>query len=435
MYGFTGQAECEILQSPSKRIMHVINGLGLAGAERLLVKVLEASRGPWEHIVVSLLDEWTPLTSRLVQLGIPVHVIGLKRSIPNPVRALSAIGLARRLRPHLIEGWMYYSNLLANVAAAALPERVPVFWNIDSSLYDIGEERLRTAASIRLSVPFSRRPDAIIYRSRIGAWQHGRFGFHSRRQVIIPNGFNCQVFYPDENTRREVRRELGVTDDQVLVGLVARFHPMKDHPTFFKAAATVVQAYPNVRFALLGADKANEEIGLQKLVADHGLQSYVLLLPERNDMERLTNALDISCSSSCRGEAFSSAIGEAMACAVPCLVTHVGDNAYLVSDTGVAVPPRNSQAFAEGLMRLIKAGEGGRRRLGNAARRRIKEHFTMPRIARAYDNLYQEHLAPSKAPIVSCDCPVKRHNPMSAAISELESPENFATAADNLHRD
>jgi len=214
--------------------------------------------------------------------------------------------------------------------------------------------------------------------------------------VVIPNGFDCQLFSPDENARQQVRTELGIADDQVLVGLVARFHPNKDHEMFFRAAAKVVQAHPNIRFALLGADKTSEDPGLQKLVADYNLQSYVLLLQERSDMARFTNALDVSCSSSW-SEGFPNVIGEAMACGVPCLATDVGDSAYLVADTGIIVPSRNADAFAEGLVRLIAAGAEGRRQMGKAARMRIEQQFSIPQMVRSFESLYEEHLTSSTA--------------------------------------
>ena len=374
--------------------MHVINGLGPAGTERMLVKLLESSTGPWEHVVVSLMEADTPLAARLSELGIPVHSLRLNRSIPNPLSALAIISLARRLRPHLIEGWLYYSNLLTNLAAVSLPGRVPIFWNIRSSLYDIKTERFRTAAGIRIGAALSRRVDAIIYNSQTGAQHHQAIGMRGKA-VFIPNGFDCQVFRPDAGARQQVRAELGITDDQVLIGLIARFHPNKDHATFFKAAASVVQAHSNVRFVLLGADGTSEDPGLQKLVADHRLQPYVMLLRERIDMASFTNALDISSSSSWT-EGCSNVIGEAMACGVPCVVTDVGENTYLVSDTGISVPSRNPEAFAEGLLRLIDAGASGRRQLGRAARRRIEEQFSMPTVARAYERLYEEHLASPK---------------------------------------
>src|SRR5205807_10294320 len=97
-----------------------------------------------------------------------------------------------------------------------------------------------------------------------------------------------------------------------------------------------------------------------------GIQDRCHLLGRRDDIPRLTAALEIATSSSV-GEAFSNAIGEAMACAVPCAVTDVGDSAWIVGDTGRVIQPGDPEALANSWLELIKVGEECRRQLGLAA--------------------------------------------------------------------
>ena len=113
------------------------------------------------------------------------------------------------------------------------------------------------------------------------------------------------------------------------------------------------------------------------------------MLGRRDDIPRLTAALDIATSSSV-GEAFSNAIGEAMACAVPCAVTDVGDSAWIVGDTGRVARPADAEALAKSWLDLIEIGDKSRRELGLAARRRVEENFNLPNIVRRYENLYEE---------------------------------------------
>ena len=82
-----------------------------------------------------------------------------------------------------------------------------------------------------------------------------------------------------------------------------------------------------------------------------------------------------------------------MACGVPCVVTDVGDSAYLVQDTGVIVPSRNPKALAHAIGQLIDAGSAKRKELGMAARRRIESEFSLPKVARRYEDLYKQCLA------------------------------------------
>ena len=142
-----------------------------------------------------------------------------------------------------------------------------------------------------------------------------------------------------------MRRELGLSENVILVGLIARFDAMKDHETFFKAAGLLIRRLPGVHFMLAGAGVSIENAPLARMVCKNGLNGAVHLVGPRDDVPRLTAALDLGTSASI-GEGFCNAIGEAMACAVPCVATDVGDAARIVADTGRVVPPRNPEALA-----------------------------------------------------------------------------------------
>ncbi len=296
--------------------MHVITGLSTGGAETMLFKLLSATTRDWDPAVVSLMSEGS-IGRRISKLGIPVYSLGLRRAMPNPLRVLSIIRLTRRLRPQLIQGWMPHGNLMASLAGVSSQVRVPVLWNIRMCVNDMAAEPLLTAATIRLGAFLSRHAAAIIYNSEIGARQHEKLGYHAARRVVIPNGFDCQMFGPDNEARRQVRAELGIGSDTILIGLIARFHPMKDHAGFLRAAGLVARAHRKVSFLFAGNGVTSAEPMLMERIAEQGLQGHTLLLDERPDIPRLTAALDIACSASAWGEGFSNSIGEAMACRKP----------------------------------------------------------------------------------------------------------------------
>jgi glycosyltransferase involved in cell wall biosynthesis len=379
------------------RVMHVITGLSTGGAETMLLKLLSAASGSMEHVVVSLGDEGT-IGTRIAALGVPVHCLGLRRNSPNPFRVLSILPLSRRIGPQLIQGWMYHGNLMASMAALALRHKPPVLWNIRQTVYDLRRERWLTAKFIRLGARLSSRPAAIIYNSQTSATQHESLGYGAEKRVIIPNGFDCQLLRPDEAARKAVRTELGIADDTVLVGLVARYHAMKDHVGFLQAAAMIARSYPQTRFVLAGAGVSSTQPELVKAIQQNKLWDCVMLLGERSDIPRLNNAFDIGCSASAWGEGFSNSMGEAMACGVPCAVTDVGDSAYIVADTGLVAPPRAPEALAKAIAGLIEIGRSGRQQLGTKARQRIETEFSLPAIVRRYEGLYLTHFQNSASP-------------------------------------
>jgi glycosyltransferase involved in cell wall biosynthesis len=287
---------------------------------------------------------------------------------------------------------MPHGNLMASVAGAVSRGHVPVLWNIRMSLDDLRAGPWLIATAIRIGGLLSRRPAAIIYNSQNAAMQHEALGYESARRVIVPNGFDCQVFRPDAEARRQVRAQLRLHDETVLVGLIARYHFMKDHPSFLRAAALVAQAHPEAYFLLAGKGVTWEGSALVRLIQELQLHDRIFLLGEQSDMPRLTAALHIACSASST-EGFPNAIGEAMACGVPCVVTDVGDSTYLVGDTGFSVPARNPEALAHAISQLVAAGPAWRQQLGLAARQRIEREFSLPAIVRRYEDLYREQLS------------------------------------------
>jgi len=371
------------------RVLFLITELNIGGAGLALTRLLAslAGRG-FEAAVISLRDQGA-LADRIQALGLPVWALGLRGSWPGPGSCLRLAGLVRQVRPDLIQGWMYHGNLAAAWAAARLDTAVPLVWSIRHSVHDLQDEKRTTRWVIRAGAWLSSRPRRILYNSRGSARQHESLGYRPDKTLVIPNGFDCRLFRPDPEARAKVRQELGFDEDCLLIGLIARYHPMKDHRTFLRAAALLAGDFDQVRFLLAGPGVEPDNPHLARQVRRLGLQDRVLLLGERRDTPALNAALDVAVSSSF-GEGFSNAIGEAMACGTACVATDVGDSALVLDRTGLVAPPKNPAALAGAMQSLIEGGPDLRRALGLAARRRIKDHFALKAVAGRYRALYRE---------------------------------------------
>lgn len=364
----------------------------------MLLKLLTKFQAyPFRSEVVSLTDNLV-IAPRIAALGVPVHSLDLSKARPS----LSAIWKARAIvssfAPDLVQGWMYHGNVAASLSSAFLRKRAPVAWNIRASVKDETSVSWKQRALACFVAKLSTHPYSIIYNSEVSSHQHEALGYRSAGRVVIPNGFDCLVFRPSDEMRRDVRKDLQIPVDATLVGLIARYHPMKGHANFIKAAATVARRHPGVRFVFAGLGLTWDNVVLKNILSEQGLQDRVYLLGDRTDIPRLTAALDIACSSSTWGEGFSNAIGEAMACGVPCVVTDVGDSGRIVGDTGIVVPPDDPAAFTFGLERLISAGVEGRKALGDSARRRVEREYSLPAVARIYSDLYERIHASTRRP-------------------------------------
>ena len=386
----------ELSSTPKRiRIVHIINDLNIGGAEMMLCKLLSAAnRKRFDLVVVSLRNRGQ-LNRRIEALGIPVYSVAMRLPLPTPTSCWRLIRLIRRLDPDLIQGWMYHGNFAAQIAGTFAHRPVTIVWNVRQTLYGIDYEKWSTAAVIKLCARLSNLPAKIIYNSRIAAAQHGAIGYQLQNSVVIPNGFVANVFTPSLEARRRVRTELGVADDALLIGLIGRYHPVKDHGNFLHAAAILLKSHPDVQFVLCGEKVNWVNPFLCSLIDQLKLAERVHLLDQRQDMARITAALDVATSSS-YAESFPNVIGEAMSCGVPCVVTDVSDLVWIVGETGRVVPSRNAQSLAEGMRDLVEMGPEGRAELGRAARERIIKHFPLREIESLYEALYEDLLLPAR---------------------------------------
>lgn len=378
-----------------KRIAFIITGLNTGGAEMMLYKLLSRmNRERFESVVISLMD-LGKMGDRISALDIPIYTIGMKSGISTPESIWQFIRTLRQIKPVLIQGWMYHGNLAAQLAGVFLPKPVSILWNVRQSLYSLEYEKKGTAAVIKLCAYLSFLPEKIIYNSRISAEQHEQISYDKNKSLIITNGFDTEQFAPDPEARWSLCQELEIPANVVLIGLIGRYHPMKDHPNFLKSAALLLKnnLAANVQFVLAGqgVDWYNQH--LCQLAKDLNLVEKIHLLGERHDIPRLTAALDIACSSSSHSEGFPNIIGEAMSCGVPCVVTKVGDSPWIVGETGRVVPRCNPQALANAWKELINLGTEGRTVLGKAARERVIENFSLDSVVAEYEALYESVLA------------------------------------------
>jgi glycosyltransferase involved in cell wall biosynthesis len=373
------------------RVAHLITDLSTGGAETMLYRLVEKmDRGEFSSLVISLSDVG-PVGEEIRKLGIQVESLGMSPGRPSPVALWKLTRLLRVHRPQILQTWLYHADLLG-LMNAALSGRPKVAWNLRCSDMDLTQYSQRTGLVLRACAALSHLPAAVIVNSDAGRRHHLSVGYRPRRWELIPNGFDLDRFRPDPSARKSLGDELGLPEDALLVGLVARFDPMKDHATFLEAAARVHKRHDMVHFVLCGTRVDRDNAPIAQRVDRLGLSPETHLLGERYDVPRITAALDIACSSSIT-EGFPTAVGEAMACGVPCAVTDAGDSAVLLGDSGIVVPPGNPEALAAALDELIQAGPARRAALGMVGRRRVETSYSLSAIVARYEQLYKELVA------------------------------------------
>ena len=367
------------------RILHIITGLGTGGAERALYNLLSGGLAErFDCAVLSLRDEGA-FGEAIHALGVPVSILGIHRSLPGPKALLRLRNLVKAFRPEVIQGWMYHGNLFAIAASLMMSQPHRVAFNIRCSWiaeHDSFFNRLVIKANGLISAKASK----VIYNSKIAREEHEYHGFAAPNSVVIPNGFDARIFRPEKHAKRKTRSELEIPQNAFVFGNVARYHPMKDHQNFLSAAISILRNLPEAYAVLVGEGLTPENRKLTQSIPTYLTDRFRLLGKHVNVLPYL-QAMDVFCLSSFK-EGFPNALCEAMSCGLPSVVTNVGDCGIIVGDTGIVVPPKDSDALAQGLLRFGQRDTKELSIFAKAARNRIETHFSIAAMVENYIRMY-----------------------------------------------
>ena len=368
-------------------ILHVITNLTSGGAE-LMLKRLTAAQAEdprFEHRVISLVDLAT-VGPQLEAHGVPVTALGMRSPLDLPRIFARLVKEMRRRRPDVVQTWMYHADLIGGLAARAAGVR-QVIWGV--RIADIGPHmgipratQWIRAACARLSRTV---PAVIVYVAHSARTVHERLGYDPAKSVVIPNGYEI----PASCDRARLRTELGVPTEFLIFGSAGRFSGQKDPRTFVEAAGALARVRPDLCFVMVGRGYTPENRQLGRWIEESGAAEQFRLLGERSDLRELLAGMDAFCLHSI-GEGFPNVVAEAMSVGVPCVVTDVGDAAFLVAGTGLVVPPGQPAALARALEKVAQMPVDERQELGRAAKQRIVSEFSMERISRRYAELYEQ---------------------------------------------
>ena len=339
-----------------------------------------------------------PLAGLLRGAGAEVHLLPLDPAVGNVRKDALGLGtlarlrpaagasgfvfrlarLIRRLRVDLIHCNSLKSDLLGGVAGRLAGR--PVVWHVRDR---IAADYLpaRVAAGFRL---LSRRlPTHLIANSAA-----------TLQTLELPEGLAARATVIHDGT--PIPRDVPPPVAGVVVGLVARISPWKGQDVFLRAAASVRQGYPNVRFQIIGAALFSEteyEREVRDLAGRLGPPGWVEFTGFRHDVARLIARLDVLVHASTRAEPFGQVIIEAMAAGKPVVATRGGGVPEIVVEgqTGLMVPMADAPAMAAAIVRLLSDPPAAER-MGRRGRQRVEQSFSIERTARGVELLYRRLL-------------------------------------------
>ncbi len=361
----------------------------MGGAEMMLYNLLShIDRQEFQPNVISL-GEGGVVDQMIRDLGIPIEGLDLGTGFSSIVGSVRLIKLLRSQSPDLVQTWMYHADFLAGLAVR-LSTRLPVIWGVHSGSPIRDKHKKTTSLVIKAcSLLASVVPKKIIVCSQSSADKHVGIGYPEEKLVYIGNGFDIERFHHDARAGQTLRTGIGVDQSAPVVGMVARFHPVKGHQFFIDIAKKIKHLQPDAHFLLCGdqIDQANAR--LSQWIESARLGGFVHLLGQRSDMRAVYSAMNVAvlCSTS---EAFPMVVGESMACETPCVVSDVGDAALIAGDPRLICSDRLVSMFSEKIGQLLDMEKSDLEVLRRSCRRRVVEHFSLDKVARRYEQVYRD---------------------------------------------
>lgn len=367
------------------KIVHIITGLKDGGAENTLFKICKYDTHN-EHFVISLQGEGKYF-SLLKEIGIKVYCINL--NLFSILKIFRIISLLRILKPNLVQTWLVHGDLIGSIAAI-LSGNKNIVWNVRYSNFEIGKAKLMTIILIKILAKLSFFvPKLIVVVSKSAKKTCEEIGYCKKKLRLITNGYNLSELKPYRYHSSYIRKKLKIKKKIPIIGTVARYDPKKDHTNLLNALSLIRSKNIDFFCILIGSGINRFNKNLASEIKKLKLSGNIKLLNSTNNIPRTMNDIDIHIQSSRYGEGFPNVVAEAMACGTPCVVTNVGDAAYIVGNTGWIVPPKNSIKLAKAIeLAILEVNTVNWKKRCNQVRFRIKKNFDIKKMINSFNKAW-----------------------------------------------
>jgi len=365
------------------RVLETIRQGQIGGGETHVLDLVQAlDKNRFEPMVLSFTPG--PMIDRLATMGVQTHVIETER--PFDVRKWGQVRqLLQREKIDLVHA--HGTRAHSNTYWAARRLRVPIIYTVHGwsfhtdqapllrRAYQVTEKLLMAQADLTICVSESNQRD-------------GREFSAMARSVVIKNGINLQRFDPSQPSH-DVRAELGIAPDVLLVGYIARITAQKDPFTLLRAVAALPQTL-NVKFLLVG--NGDLKVQAQQLARELRIESRVVFTDFRQDVPAVLQAIDIYCLPSL-WEGLPIGVLEAMAMGKAVVASDLAANREVITPgvSGLLVPPQAPARLAAAIQQLA-ADQALRRRLGALAYQAIRAGFTVEEMTRQVERHYLQQV-------------------------------------------
>lgn len=360
------------------KIVHIITGLGDGGAEHTLYKICKYDKSN-KHFVISLKNP-DKYYSLLNKLGIKVYCLNFK--IYSIKKFFYLIKLLKNLKPDVVQTWLVHGDFIGGIAAK-LARVKNICWNVRYSNLEFGKSKISTIFIIKILSKLSYYiPKLIVVVSKSAKKICKKIGYDDKKLYLITNGYNLENLRPFKSNK--IRSQFKIQKKIPLIGKVARYDIKKDHNNLLEALNILNNKSIKFYCVLVGSNINKNNLILVNLIKKLKLSNHIKLLGQKDNIAGVMNEIDLLVQSSSYGEGFPNVVAEAMACGTPCVVTNVGDAAFIIGKSGWVVPPKNPQKLAASLEKALFLINKKSFKKDMKLRLRIKQHFDINKMLKKY---------------------------------------------------
>ncbi len=360
------------------KIVHIITGLGDGGAEHTLYKICKYDKLN-KHFVISLKNP-EKYYSLLNKLGIKIYCLNFK--IYSIIKFIYLIKFLKNLKPDVVQTWLVHGDFIGGIAAR-LAGLKNIIWNVRYSNLEFGKAKFTTILIIKILCKLSFFiPRLIIVVSKSAKKTCKELGYDAKKLYLIANGYDLSVIKSFKV--QKIRSKYKIKKKIPLIGKVARYDKKKDHTNLFNALNLIKKKNIKFHCFLVGKNIDKNNLNLINQINKLKLSNCIKLLGQKNNIIEIMNEIDLLVQSSSYGEGFPNVVAEAMACGTPCVVTNVGDAAFIVGKTGWVVPSKNPQKLASAIEKALSFIKKNSFKKNNKPRLRIKKNFSIKKMLNQY---------------------------------------------------
>ena len=358
------------------RIMFVITGLGMGGAENLVVNLADKYvKQGYEVLIAYAFGDAvvTPKSENIKLVSLCVNSYSDFFSAYFKLRAL-----VKKFQPDVIHSHMIHANLLARLVRLTI--KIPRLICTAHSINEGG--RLRMLAyrmtDVLADISTNVSQEAADKFIELGA-------VPAKKMKVVLNGIDTNIFMFSAEKRIKYRKQFGLNDDDKLIVAVGSLNLPKDYPNLLNAISIIAVNKFNVKVKIIGGGPLKDD--LLQLVDKLNLIDVVEFVGISRDVSGMMSASDLFVLSS-SFEGFGLVVAEAMACERPVVATDCGGVKEVVGNVGKLVPPENSDALAKGIIDVLSKSEQELQQLGKQGRQRILDEYSLDYVVGQYMSLY-----------------------------------------------